>query len=237
MCQIAPSPINVQCLEENLAGYHHADRDILLDGFKNGFSLNYTGPRQERNSKNLKSVAQNSEIVLNKINKEVVAGRVAGPFLVKPFENLQISPIGLVPKKSAGEYRMIHHLSYPKGSSINDHIDPELCSVQYTHFDEAVHMLQELGKNCKLFKFDLKNAFRLLPVRLADVELLGFQFDGKYYVDKCLPFGCSISCSLFEKFSTFLEFCVKQRMRSGSLLHYLDNFWEVTEQLYLVNRR
>ena len=36
--------------------------------------------------------------------------------------------------------------------------------------------------------------------------------------------GCSISCSLFEKFSTFLDFQVKRM--SGSLLvtHYLDDF-------------
>ena len=33
---------------------------------------------------------------------------------------LQCSPLGLVPKKQPGEYRLIHHLSYPNGASIND---------------------------------------------------------------------------------------------------------------------
>ena len=46
----------------------------------------------------------------------------------------------------------------------------------------------------------------------------------KFYIDKCLPFGCAISCRTFERFSTFLEFAVKRRMKSGSLLHYLDDF-------------
>jgi len=81
-------------------------------------------------------------------------------------------------------------LSSPENASINDFIDSNLCSVQYARFDDAVHMIHDLGRNCKLFKMDLKNAFRLLPVRLADIELLGFQFMNRYYVDKAMPMGC-----------------------------------------------
>ena len=38
--------------------------------------------------------------------------------------------------------------------------------------------------------------------------------------------GCSISCSLFEKFSTFLEFCVMERVKGKGMwvTHYLDDF-------------
>ena len=48
-------------------------------------------------------------------------------------------------------------------------------------------MVQDLGENCYLFKLDLKNAFRLLPVNPADFSQLGFKFDDKFYVDKCMP--------------------------------------------------
>ena len=54
-------------------------------------------------------------------------------------------------------------------------------------------------------RLDIKIAFRLLPIHPSDFELLGYKICENYFVDKCLPFGCSISCSLFEKFSTFLE--------------------------------
>lgn len=43
-------------------------------------------------------------------------------------------------------------------------------------------------------------------------------------MDKCLPFGCSISCSKFEKFSTFLEWALKQQAKSNDVVHYLDDF-------------
>ena len=80
------------------------------------------------------------------------------------------------------------------------------------------------GKGAWLAKSDIKSAFRLLPVHPSDYELLGFSFEGQFYYDKCLPMGCSISCSLFELFSTFLEFRVKHVTRSQGVTHYLDDF-------------
>ena len=86
-------------------------------------------------------------------------------------------------------------------------------------------MMQDLGPTCKLFKMDLKNAFRLLPVKTNDFSLLGFKFNNQFYIDKTLPFGCAICCSHFEQVATFLEFAVKRRMKSGEFLHYLDDFY------------
>ena len=175
-------------------------------------------------SKDLKSATENPEIVRSKIEKEIAAGRVGGSFDSPPFSTFRVSPIGLVPKKSGNDFRMIHHLSYPSGQSVNDFIDPKLCSVQYTSFDNAVEMVPKLGKSCLLGKADIKSAFRLLPVAPSDFDRLGFYFQGKYYYDKCLPFGCSISPATFERFSTFLEFAVRKRSNVGELLHYLDDF-------------
>ncbi len=138
-------------------------------------------------------------------------------FTSPPFKQFRVSPLGLVPKKVDGEYRLIHHLSYPKGESVNDFIDPRLCSVQYTRFDEAVKMIQELGQGTLLAKADIKSAFRIIIVSPLDFELLGFKFDDKYYFDKCLPFGCSVSCALFEKFATFLQFLVRRLPQWGVL--------------------
>ena len=96
--------------------------------------------------------------------------------------------------------------------------------MTYTSFDEAIFMIQDLGKNCFLFKMDIKSAFRLLPIHPQDFELLGFTLDGMFYFDKCAPFGCSISPKLFETFSTFLEHIIKSRLPNKKLLHYLDDF-------------
>ena len=39
-----------------------------------------------------------------------------------------------------------------------------------------------------------------------------------------MPFGCSLSCNLFEKFATFLEWELKRRSNSENVVHYLDDF-------------
>ena len=115
--------------------------------------------------------------------KQVEAGRIAGPFNEQPFENMRISPFGLVVKKD-NSYRMIHHLSYPSGSSLNDFIDPSICSVQYCFLDNAIAMISSLGKGALLGKMDIKSAFKLLPVNPKDFELLGFKLNNEYFVQK-----------------------------------------------------
>lgn len=222
--KLAPTPIDTQVLRRYLDLYDHPDASILHSGFSEGFTIHYSGTREARECGNLKSAVQNPEVVQKKLDKEIKAGRMAGPFDTKPFSNFIVSPVGLVPKRTTGDFRLIHHLSYPEGNSINSNIERQFCSVSYTSFDKAVHMIQDLGKNCKLFKMDLKNAFRLLPISPSDFELLGISFKGKFYCDKALPFGAAVSCQTFEKFSTFLEAVVSGKMPSGRLLHYLDDF-------------
>lgn len=181
------------------------------------------GPRLGSFSRNLVSANEHKDQLEEKINKEVDAGRVMGPFSNPPLPNMHISPIGLVPKSSGG-WRMITHLSYPPSLGINAFIDPQLCSVKYSSFDSVVDMIAELGQGAELGKVDIKNAFRLLPIYPGDFELLGFKFQGKYYYDKCLPMGCSLSCAIFEKFSTFLEWATVENSGLDTLSHYLDDF-------------
>lgn len=155
---------------------------------------------------------------------EVSLSRVAGPFSSTPMENLIISPIGLVEKSTPGEFRLIFDLSHPDVDSINGGIPAELSSVQYTSFDAVTYMVRRIGQGAHLIKVDIRSAFRLLPIHPDDFCLLGMQVDGKFFVDKALPFGCSISCALFEKFSTFLEWCVRTASHSEDIIHYLDDF-------------
>lgn len=164
------------------------------------------------------------EIVRLKLAKEVKLGRLLGPFSSPPLPNLRVSPLGVVPKKAPGQFRLIHHLSYPKGDSVNDGIPAQLCSVRYTSLDEAIRLLRVCGVGALMAKADIESAFRLLPVHPKDFCLLGCWFEGGYYVDRALPMGCSVSCSAFETFSTFLEWVVKDRSGSCSTVHYLDDF-------------
>jgi hypothetical protein len=60
-----------------------------------------------------------------------------------------------------------------------------------------------------VWKTNIKSAFRLLKIYPGDFNLLGIMFLDQYYIDKCMPMGCSISCSTVEIFSTFLHWAVE----------------------------
>ncbi len=135
-----------------------------------------------------------------------------------------MSPLGVVPKKAPGEYRLIHHLSFPRGASVNDGISPEDASVQYARVDDAVTMIKQLGRGCFLAKTDIKSAFRIIPILPADYDLLGIFWQGKYYYDRVMPMGCASSCRTFEMFSTAIEWVAKTQLSMPHLIHILDDY-------------
>lgn len=196
----------------------------LRSGFSVGFFIPFILSRDPVFSANLKSARDNPQVLRDKVFKEVSLGRIMGPFTSLPFPNLRVSPLGVVPKKEEGKFRLIHHLSFPKGSSVNDGIDKEDASVSYVPFDRAVALVRQAGVGALMAKSDIESAFRLLPVHPECHHLLGCQVDGLYYYDMCLPMGCSISCHFFELFSSFLEWVVRYVTSSRSIIHYLDDF-------------
>ena len=85
--------------------------------------------------------------------------------LIPPSPNLRISPLGIVPKKTPGTYRLIHRLSYPQGSSVNDGIASEYSTVPYARIHDALKLIKQAGRGCFLAKTDIQNAFRIIPIR------------------------------------------------------------------------
>lgn len=73
----------------------------LADGFRHGFRIPVLPPICTTWARNLCSVMGTEAVVHKNITKEVEAGRVTGPFRSPPMPNLQVSPLGVVPKKGA----------------------------------------------------------------------------------------------------------------------------------------
>lgn len=133
--------IKVAPFFQYLQGYKPNFIKFLTEGFTFGFKIPYTGQRTFRLSKNLSSIHGNEQILYQRIDQELRANRIASPFTQPPFPNIQVSPLGLVPKMSPGEFRLIHHLSYPEGNSINSKIPQEFCTVQYQSIDIAIALI------------------------------------------------------------------------------------------------
>ena len=219
-----PTPVKVNRLEFLLEGYNFQKRMFLIDGFQYGFHLFSVGQSRSYESPNLLSARQQPQVVDQKLAKELEAHRLAGPFDSPPFPVFRVSPLGIVPKKTPGEFRLIHHLSYPMGKSVNDGISHEHSSVQYANIDHAIKKIKQSGVGSYLAKTDIKSAFRILPINPQDYHLLGIKWSGQYYYDKCMPMGCSSSCKTFETFSTAVEWIAQDKLGLANLIHLLDDF-------------
>ena len=227
------TPVDATRLEALLkeAGYDKNKRNYVVNGFKNGFSLEYQGPqRVQRKSANLKLRVGSKVILWNKIIKEVQAKRVAGPYDVIPFENFIQSPVGLVPKDRGLKTRLIFHLSYPRnGESVNSGIPEGKCSVKYPDFGEAIQLCIKAGKGCRIGKSDFSAAFCHAPLSRDCWKFLIMKAENPktekthFFVDKCLPFGSSISCAIFQAISNAIAFIV-EKCSGKNNVNYLDDF-------------
>ena len=161
-----PTPVKISSLMFFLAGYDHSVVQFLSHGFTEGFLLHHEGPRYSCDAPNLLSAIENPAIVDEKIAKELAAHRLAGPFSSPPFPDFRISPLGLVPKKTEGEFRLIHHLSYPKGSSLNEGISEEHSSDCYATVEDAIRTLKWLAQVASWLKLILRTHFASFPFTL-----------------------------------------------------------------------
>ena len=233
------TPVNVNELNKYLkeTNYDEKETEFLVKGFSEGFDLGFRGPENiKQTSQNLKFTIGDKIELWNKVMKEVKELRYAGPFEEIPFDNYIQSPIGLVPKDGGKKTRLIFHLSYPrdqeKGVSINSSTPREMCTVKYKEFDQAVRLCIQEGRNCYMGKSDMTSAFRHLAMNKKFWKYLVMKAQNPtnnkwyYFVDKCMPFGASISCSHFQRFSNAISHIVQHYTKKENI-NYLDDFFFV----------
>ena len=231
------------------AGYDKGKVKFIEKGFTEGFDIGYEGPtNRQSQSDNIPLRVGSPTELWNKLIKEVSLKRVVGPFKTIPFENYIQSPIGLVPKAGSedNKTRLIFHLSFEFGKEQNQLLmngctPKDKCTVNYNDLDHAVKLCLLLRKEMDrqgltdqpiyFGKTDVRSAFRLAPLSPKSWAWLVMKAvnpdSGEvfYFVDKCLPFGASISCAIFQEILDVLKFLVEHRtLTRKQLSNYLDDF-------------
>ena len=238
------TPLIVDRYEQLLieSDFDQWERSFLVDGFRNGFDIGYSGPQVwQSRAQNIPFTVGDKYDMWAKIMKEVKAKRFAGPFEQIPFDNYIQSPIGLVPK-SGNRTRLIFHLSYNFGGdnkSVNTCTPREDFTVCYNNLDTAVANCLQVSEESFikngtrivfLGKTDLSMAFRVLPMKIKCFRWLVLKAEDpnegklKFFVDKCLPFGASISYSHYQRFSNSLRHIVEYKTKAKTITNYLDDF-------------
>ena len=166
-----------------------------------------------------------TEVITGYLHREISLGRMLGPF-PRTFAapELQLNRFGVIPKGyNSGKWRLITHLSFPPGKSVNDGVDPALCSLTYTTVDQVAEIITNLGGAALMAKVDIESAYRLVPIQPHDHALQALQWQGQIYVDPMLPFGLRSAPKIFNAVADAFNWHLKQR-GINCVLHYLDDF-------------
>ena len=151
----------------------------LCPSFHLGFNHNIS---LKSASGNMAAALANSQVIDKYLHTEAQLGRVAGPFLQPPFHSFHVSHFSAIPKcNQPGKWHLILDLSSPAGHSVNDGIASGDYSLQYMKVDDIIAGIMKLGRGTRMAKFDIWNAYCIVPVHPEDRPLMGMKWQEAYY--------------------------------------------------------
>ena len=131
---------------------------------------------------NSKSAFTYGRLLTDKIATWIKKGFVAGPFDNPPTPGFRANPLAVVERNR--KIRPVLNMSSPKGSSFNDNIDR--LKLEKIHMATAKlfsYGLKKEGKNAIFSKYDIKDAYKIIPARPEDYGLQGFKWLNKYFCE------------------------------------------------------
>ena len=221
-----PSRWNFDELNKQLEDYPNRG---VIELLKYGFPLECDASRGDNTEyKNHKGAQINEKEVQQYIDRELENGTLIGPFETNPFgEAARFSPMNTRDKKDSHEKRIIMDLSWPKdGRSVNTGINKswyrgKKVKCQLPSVESLAAIVRAKGRKCRVFKRDMKRAYKQIPVCIGDVHLLGYTFQNLYYFDITLPMGLVNSCLICQMVSDMIIYVFQKEGYSG--LNYLDD--------------
>lgn len=221
------TPINVGLLERLLSD--HPNRSLVksvIKGFREGFWPYAISPYDARvdESKTQRPLQKDKQDFLReKIAKECEIERYSEPF--KPLhKGMACMPIRVGRSQNGKKFRLINDHSFGE-LSLNSLI-PEKERAAYTDDIRAlIRILRSRPEDddIVLFKSDVSQAFRIIPMSPYWQALQTVKFEGKYYVDRCNCFGNAASQRLFCTFLSLVLWIAEKKCRLTDVLSYVDD--------------
>lgn len=190
----------------------HPDDAWLIEGIEFGFPMQYNGPPLYNEFvKNHPSATNYQAHVEDYINSEIALGAILGPFDDVPFQPwCNTAPLMTREKANGIDRRIIVDLSFPPGRGPNAFVNRNtVFGIELTHtlptINDAVNIITSLDFNVALGSIDIARAYRNFILDPLDWPLTCMQHDGKFYVDRAMPFGSRISSVYMQRMALFIQ--------------------------------
>ena len=169
--------------------------------------------------RNAQSAIQHGAAFTGTLEKWIIDGFVAGPFLSPPLPEFRANTIMAIEQKD--KVRPVLNMSCPEGSSFNDNVDeqavPKVRMSSARQFGQAV---LRAGQGALMSKLDMKDAYKNVPAKVEDYRLQGMQWLGAYFVDTQQIFGASPAVANYDNLGgTTLDVAITDCQIPRHLVH------------------
>ena len=165
----------------------------------------------------------------NQRDVEIEKGRFSTSFGTDLLPGMYCMPAHAVPKPNSSDLRMVtDHSAGP--FSLNSMVDHDLVTGypldNMTHFGEmliAHHFSNVYHRRTTVWKSDIAEAYRLMPLhphwQIKQINTV----DGLRYVDRNVPFGNSSSAAIFISFNSLVAWIARHKWGIMNLATYIDD--------------
>ncbi|GAU90775.1 hypothetical protein RvY_03149 [Ramazzottius varieornatus] len=193
-------------------GFYHPDLSLHLLGYLNvirglarlhplriwmAYDLQFRQNMQQGTASDTMWLSEDPVLMAESLRKQAVAvptqsTQVASPapqtsracYICRDANHLaNVCPQRRLPSSSTGRQQA------PQAGTSNSPSQASSSGWGPVASDDATRIVTELGPGAHVAKLDVKSAFRLIPLRREDWNLLGYWHDEKFHFDVVLPFG------------------------------------------------
>ena len=159
----------------------------LLEHLRHGAPSRASRPLPSLELENSTSLIENGaafmDILATWVRKKIVAGPLTSP--PPGFRANRV--IGIVQKD---KLRPVMDMSAPPGASYNNSMPKSATrKVLMGTAQSFSYLVREAGLTAIMSKYDMKDAYKLIPAAISDLRLQGFKWLGKYFCETQLVFG------------------------------------------------
>ena len=228
------TPIKVDVFESLLRDHPNpAFVKSVCVGLREGFwpwasTFNGTFPLTHDESRPMPGDEKKCQFMRDQCLKERYKGYFSESFGTELLPGMYSMPIHAVPKPHSTDFRLV--TDHSAGCfSLNSMIDHS--AVTGFPLDNVTHLGEMLLDTRRsignvpltLWKSDIADAYRLLPVNPFWQIKQIVTVDGERYVDRNLAFGSSASCGIFISFNSLVAWIAKNERGVRYLANYVDD--------------
>lgn len=222
-----PTKMNLELFENLLQDYH--DKEVvewMRFGWPTGYPLD--APEPVPHIINHKGALLYPNHIDEYFKTEIKAKATIGPFIGIVFQDrVTLNPLNSRPKRtSKSKRRIILDLSFPKGTSVNDHIPKDSYlgkkyKLTYPTVDTLAKRIHELNYKCKIYRVDEERSFWQNPLDPIDYGLIGMHWKGLFFWDINSPQGLRTGAMFCQRCTNAIRYIMNSL--NYFLLNYLDD--------------